>query len=76
MKSRELVDEDGCAEMKYFFSLPARIREFLSRHFGEWPKSLKGMIKLSKEVVLRDETVNIYRIKSVPATTARAPIVC
>lgn len=76
LKSRELVDEDGYEAVKYFFSLPTRIRELLSRHSGEWPKSLKGMIELSKEVVLRDETVNFYRIKSVPATTARAPIVC
>lgn len=77
VKSRELVDEDGCEAVKYFFSLPTRIRELLSRHSGEWPKSLKGMIELSKEVVLRDETVNFYRNKSVPATTvARAPIIC
>ena len=74
--SRKLVDEDGCVAVKYFFSLPLRVRELLSRHAGEWPSNLKGMVKLSKEVILRNETINFGKPTITMAATTRGPIVC
>ena len=53
------VDAEGCAVVKYYFELPSKIRELINRSTGEWPKTLKKMVALSKEVVLRDEYVNL-----------------
>ena len=53
------VDAEGCAVVKYYFGLPSKIRELINRSTGEWPKTLKKMMALSREVVLRDESVNL-----------------
>lgn len=53
------MDPEGCcAVVKFYFSLPSRIRELINHCTGEWPKTLKGMVDLAKEVVLRDDSVN------------------
>ena len=73
---RRMVDDDGCAAVKFFFSLPTRVRELLGRHAGEWPRCLKGMIDLTKDVILRDETVNFNKEKALGESTSRNTIVC
>lgn len=52
------VDAEGCAVVKYYFALLSKIRELINRSTGEWPRTLKKKVALSKEVVLRDESVN------------------
>ena len=62
LAAADAVDVDGCAVVKYYFALPSKIRELINRSTGEWPHNLKEMIKLSKEVVMKDESVNFVRV--------------
>ena len=77
--SMRLVNEDGCAAVKFFFSLPSRVRELLSHHTGEWPTNLKGMMDLSQLVVTRDQAIHYnkpFNDRNIVATTTRVQIVC
>lgn len=60
-KLRREVDLEGCEAVKFFCSLPVRIREILTRFPGEWPRNLKEMVTLTKELAMREKAINLNR---------------
>lgn len=63
--------------VKFFASLPIKIREVITRYSGEWPRNLKKMMALSKEMVMRESTVTSAK-KSEMETTSQSnrSIIC